>query len=148
MLNILTSILVVVDRVQWKILGHKGKRADLLTMLHPKTSPLVKCQEKYLEMLENWSPTTDWGAVFLVSGMSACHTEDVMLLARQQVLQLSGGMLLHFDLRLSLAPYMLPAVCYSDLSSDFHKSAATFFYSIPLNCMNLMCIRMRKMADR
>ena len=141
-LPIMTRVMVEVDRIQYDCLGFNKVRKSLVDMLHPETSPIVIAQRADLKLLSSWVPRdaeedTEWSLVGSIGGSSAQDVE-VMMISRREVLQVSAGILTHFELRLSEATYAGTSVCQKNVSARWRQRGVSTFYSTPVACLSVM----------
>ena len=143
-LGAMLHVMIEVDRILWAILGHeRRKRADLLDMAHPRSSPVAIAQGKLCSMLREWGPASQhWEMLFSLAGHRASSVE-ARSAARRLALQASAGIMLHFDVRLSKQPYTLLWLCL-DLAGCEKQRVAQEFYNVPEDCLPLFARRLRR----
>lgn len=132
----------VVDSFLYAVLGHERERATLLNICDPVDSPLLKSMHQLCQLLEVWSPEAEgWFLTTLVA--TDFDSREVRLAARRQGLHLSCGLFELFELRLSRPPYSLLRLCCPGVSADDRDAAATSFLAENIECLPLLCSRLR-----
>ena len=112
------TALNMVDPLLYEILGDGEKlRVGLLDMVNPETSPVCVCEKRLLDALLDFTPSSKSWQLFHALG-GRVDDEEAWRDARSKLLQFSCGLLDHFSLRYSCAPYTLGKLACSSVRPE------------------------------
>ncbi len=106
--GILLISIAVLDRFHYKILGRHNvnRKASLLDVMDPYTSVVSICMNRFLHLLEDWSPTSSWRLLWWL-GAANLQDKHLMLRARDVVLSLNLSYAERIDKRVCAWPMPL-----------------------------------------
>ena len=144
----LATILVAaraVDQLHYSVLGstHR-KRATLLDLVHPEHSVIGQCIQHVCGLLSDWAPgAAAWALVFMFG--EPRDIPGARETARRHTLQYLCGLFDFLELPMSRPPYSLLALCTQSLDMAARRSVCASFFSERVQCLPLMCQRLRTM---
>ena len=133
------KVVATVDQVLYALLGNANKMGiTMLELVSQEHSPIGKALNTLANLLCHWGPEAEEWNLIRTLGIDF-NDIDVRRTARNQILGLRVGLLDHFELRLTKAPYSIVAS-----RDDATVSAAVrIVFSTPLLCLPLSCQRLK-----
>ena len=134
-----------VEELQYDLLGHARKKASLISLIHPKTSPIITAQNKLYRMARNFDIAE--GSPWILLHKVGAHLEDleVKLVVRRTILQLSVGLEQLFALRMNQGIYRLGWMVFSDIARNIIVDMLTTFFASPRECQSFAAVQLAKL---
>lgn len=133
-LGVMVLVGAPVETLQYELLGDGSAKTSLTALVHPKTSPIIMCQNKLWSMAKRFdlSESSPWLLLPKV-GADLCMLE-VKLYARKHILQLAAGVTQYFDMRMSEGVYRLSWTMFDDIPKEWTLDMLNKLFATPKGC--------------
>ena len=141
---VLTS-LQPVEKLMYVAFGNKGKdvSSTFLDFVGWNSPGLATAQSSLWDLLSEFhADNTAWALLALGRGDFSAVAQRKF--TRQQVLQLSAGLLDHFEMRWGEPPYSLIPLIERDTPEPVRKRIAREFLDKPLHCLSPFLLKLRR----
>ena len=116
--------------------SERRARPPTLFELLGEDSPIARCEEELLELLETWAPGSEaWAVLEAVAGADAFNNREYQDFARSFVLQLIGSMCDHFSMRLAGPPHSAAVMFHSSASEAEIDETLQELFDCPRHCL-------------
>ena len=134
-----------IDLLLYDILGDGvNPRAELLDLVGTAEPLLSKIQSNLLKLATEWTSGADTHWIVFLSLGGEFASLEARAFARREILQLSVGMVDHFEKRMQHPPYSLLAKLLSDdLTLHDKQHIAQEFLDLPSHCLSFFSARLR-----
>ena len=142
---VLVTLGSILDDILYAYLGRKGvrPRATLATMINPESSPVLRGQASFVNMLTRFDATNERWAVANGVGIDFNHRQTRQFV-RQQALGYGAGLVQYFELFWSLDPYRTALVGLDSTLPEDKLRLSVAFYDQDVRCLSLGSQRIRE----
>lgn len=133
-----------VDRVLYGLLGdgRPESRLNLRGLLDETSGPIAACQNKFVELLQQFDPNSVLWSLFREFGGAFGHP-GCKAFARRHILQLCAAWHQYFEQRMSQPPYTLLKLTDDAVGISRKRTLATQFLSTSEHCLSLFARRIK-----